>query len=103
MRGMGGELASDPELVARMAAMVARRDQASALQGRFEASGGSQVSAVDPDARHLHKGGTSVVGYNGQIAVCHYRLYYFKSVLTFHNNIRSSFSALSSVFLLKRV
>ena len=64
-----GESDADPELAARMASLVARRDQARALQERLEASGESQLSEVDPDARHLHKGGTSVVGYNGQIAV----------------------------------
>ena len=35
----------------------------------MEASGEQQLSEVDPDARLLQKRGTSIVGYNGQIAV----------------------------------
>ncbi len=56
-------------LEARMVAMVARRDQTRALQERLEASGASHLSEVNPDARHVHKGGAYVVGYNGPIAV----------------------------------
>ena len=60
---------SDPDLVAKMAALVARCEQKKALQERLEASGEKQLSEVDPDARLLRKRGQSVVGYNGQIAV----------------------------------
>ncbi len=60
---------SDPDLVAKMAALVARCEQKKALQERLEASGAKQLSEVDPDARLLRKNGKSVVGYNGQIAV----------------------------------
>ena len=60
---------SDPELVAKMAALVARCEQKKVLQKRLEASGAEQLSEVDPDARLLRKSGKSVVGYNGQIAV----------------------------------
>ncbi len=60
---------SDPDLVAKMAALVARCEQKKALQERVLASGEKQLSEVDPDARLLSKRGKSVVGYNGQIAV----------------------------------
>ena len=60
---------SDPDLVSKMTALLARREQIEALQNRLEASGEKQLSEVDPDARLLSKRGKSVVGYNGQIAV----------------------------------
>lgn len=59
----------DPDLVRKMEDLLARRARKQALQEQLEASGESQVSEVDPDARLLSKGGRSVVGYNGQIAV----------------------------------
>ena len=60
---------SDPDLVAKMEALIERRARKKALQEQLEASGDTQVSEVDPDARLLRKNGKSVVGYNGQIAV----------------------------------
>jgi len=59
----------DPDLVAKITALVARCQKKKALQERLEASGEQQLSEVDPDARLLQKRGTSIVGYNGQIAV----------------------------------
>lgn len=60
---------SDPDLVGKMEELLARRAKRQALQEQLEAGGETQVSEVDPDARLLSKGGKSVVGYNGQIAV----------------------------------
>ena len=62
----GGE---DPELAAKIAALVEKQKHKKALQERLQESGGSQVSEVDPDARMLRKHGKSVGGYNCQIAV----------------------------------
>jgi len=59
----------DPDLVRKMEELLARRAKRQALQEQLEASGGTQVSEVDPDARLLSRSGRSVVGYNGQIAV----------------------------------
>ena len=60
---------SDPDLVRKMEDLLARRARKKALQEQLEASGGTQLSEIDPDARLLCKGGRSVIGYNGQIAV----------------------------------
>jgi len=62
----GGE---DPELAAKIEALVKRQKHRQALQERLEASGDSQVSEVDPDARLMKKHGKTVGGYNCQIAV----------------------------------
>lgn len=59
----------DPDLVRKMAELLARRAAKKALQDRMDKSGGTQVSEVGPDARLLRKSGRSVVGYNDQIAV----------------------------------
>ncbi len=64
-----GESDTDPERAARMVSLVARRDQARALQERLEASGASHLSEVNTDACHVYKSGTSMVGYSDQIAV----------------------------------
>lgn len=40
-----------------------------ALQERLDASGEKPLSEIAFDARHLHKSGKSVVGYNGPIAI----------------------------------
>ena len=50
-------------------AAVAMRRTKKALQERMEASGESQISEVDADARLLRKGDKTVGGYNCQIAV----------------------------------
>ena len=62
----GGE---DPELAAKIKALVEKQQHRQALQERLQASGDSQVSEVDPDARLLRKNGKTVGGYNCQIAV----------------------------------
>ncbi|MYJ86989.1 MAG: hypothetical protein F4044_04655 [Rhodobacteraceae bacterium] len=45
----------DPDLVRRMEELLARRARKKALQEQLEASGGTQVSEIDPDARLLRK------------------------------------------------
>ena len=62
----GGE---DPELAAKIEAMVEKQKHKKALQERLQESGESQVSEVDPDARMMKKHGKLVGGYNCQIAV----------------------------------
>ena len=62
----GGE---DPELAAKIEALVKKQNHKKALQERLQESGESQVSEVDPDARMLRKHGKLVGGYNCQIAV----------------------------------
>ena len=59
----------DPELSAKIEALVERQKYKQALQERLLESGESQISEVDPDARLLHKHGKTVGGYNCQIAV----------------------------------
>ncbi len=53
----------------RLAALMARRAQAQADLDRLEASGETQLSKTDPDARLLSKSHQSIAGYNVQIAV----------------------------------
>ena len=62
----GGE---DPELAAKIEALVEKQKHKQALQERLLESGESQVSEVDPDARTMKKHGKLVGGYNCQIAV----------------------------------
>ena len=57
------------EAASQHAALVARREAAAADLARLEASGETQLSRTDPDARLLSKSGQSVSGYNVQIAV----------------------------------
>ena len=61
--------AEDPELAPKIEALVERQQNKKALQERLLASGESQVSEVDVDARLLSKHGKTVGGYNCQIAV----------------------------------
>lgn len=61
--GGGGTLAE------KMAALMARRAQAQADLEQLEASGETQLSRTDVDARLLRKNGQRVAGYNVQIAV----------------------------------
>jgi transposase len=61
--GGGGDLAQ------KIAALRAKRAQAQADQERLEASGETQLSRTDEDARLLSKSGQRVAGYNVQIAV----------------------------------
>ena len=62
----GGE---DPELAAKIEALVKKQKHKRALQERLQTSGDSQISEVDPDARLLKKDSKVVGGYNCQIAV----------------------------------
>jgi Transposase DDE domain len=53
----------------KLAVLMAKRAQAKAGLDQLEASGETQLSKTDPDARLLSKSGQSVAGYNVQIAV----------------------------------
>lgn len=53
----------------KLAALMAKREQAKAGLDELKASGETQLSMTDPDARLLSKSGQSVAGYNVQIAV----------------------------------
>lgn len=61
--GAGGDLAQ------KVAALMAKRAQTQAELKRLAASGETQVSRTDADARLLTKNGQTVAGYNVQIAV----------------------------------
>ena len=61
--GDGGDIG------AKVAALMARRSRAQADLDRLEASGETQLSLTDPDARLLVKGGQGIAGYNVQAAV----------------------------------
>ena len=66
----GGEDGDGGETLAeKMAALMARRAKAQADLERLQASGETQLSRTDADARLLRKNGQSVAGYNVQIAV----------------------------------
>ncbi len=53
----------------RLAALEAKRAAAQAALDRLAASGETQLSRTDPDARLLSKAGQTVAGYNVQVAV----------------------------------
>lgn len=57
------------DVTARLEALLARRAAARADLARLEASGASQLSRTDADARLLSKSGQTLAGYNAQIAV----------------------------------
>ena len=57
------------DIGAKVAALMARRLRAQVDLDRLEASGETQLSLTDPDARLLVKGGQGVAGYNVQAAV----------------------------------
>src|ERR1700739_4107010 len=61
--GDGGDIG------AKVAALMARRSRAQADLDRLEASGETQLSLTDPDARLLVKGGQGIAGYNVQAVV----------------------------------
>ena len=65
----GADSGEDPELAAKIEALVERREHKEALRERLQASEENQISEVDPDARVLRKSGKVVGGYNCQIAV----------------------------------
>src|SRR5213079_485744 len=62
-RGGGGDIAQ------KVAALMAKRAQAQVALATLAASGETQVSRTDADARLLSKNGQTVAGYNVQIAV----------------------------------
>ena len=62
-RGGGGDIGE------KVAALMAKRAQVQADLDRLEASGETQLSRTDADARLLSKSGQTVAGYNVQIAV----------------------------------
>ena len=66
--GDGGS-ADSGDIGAKVAALMARRSRAQADLDRLEASGETQLSLTDPDARLLVKSGQGVAGYNVQTAV----------------------------------
>jgi transposase len=57
------------DLAGKLTALLAKRAAAAADVATLEASGQTQLSRTDPDARRLSKNGQSVSGYNVQIAV----------------------------------
>jgi transposase len=61
--GGGGDVAG------KVAALMAKRAKVQASLEEVDASGETQLSRTDPDARLLTKGGQVVAGYNVQIAV----------------------------------
>ena len=63
------EVAEDPELAAKIEALVKRQRRKKALQQRLQDSEESQLSEVDADARLLKRRKDLVGGYNCQIAV----------------------------------
>jgi transposase len=62
----GGDSA---DIGAKAAALMARRSRAQADLDRLEASGETQLSLTDPDARLLVKSGQGIAGYNVQAVV----------------------------------
>jgi transposase len=65
--GAGGGDGGD--IGAKVSALMAKRLRAEADLARLEASGETQISLTDPDARLLVKNGQGVAGYNVQSAV----------------------------------
>ena len=63
------EGAEDPNLVAKINALIERQQDKKALRERLLESGKDQLSEVDADARLRTKRGKTVGGYNCQIAV----------------------------------
>src|SRR5229473_3274988 len=61
--GDGGDLG------AKVSALMAKRSRAQADLARLDASGETQMSLTDPDARLLSKNGQTVAGYNVQAVV----------------------------------
>lgn len=64
--GRGGD---GGDIGAKVSALMAKRSRAEADLARLEASGETQMSLTDPDARLLVKGGQAVAGYNVQSVV----------------------------------
>ncbi|MGZ3311810.1 MAG: IS1182 family transposase, partial [Xanthobacteraceae bacterium] len=68
-RGNGDDGPDGVDIGEKLAALMTRRAQAKADLDRLDASGETQLSKTDPDARLLSKSSQSVAGYNVQIAV----------------------------------
>src|ERR1700681_1958353 len=66
--GDGGE-GDGGDIGAKVATLMAKRSRAQADLDRLEASGETQLSLTDPDARLLAKNGQALVGYNVQAVV----------------------------------
>ena len=66
--GDGGE-GDGGDIGAKVATLMAKRSRAQADLDRLEASGETQLSLTDPDARLLAKNGQALVGYNVQVVV----------------------------------
>jgi transposase len=64
--GAGGD---GSDIGAKVSALMAKRSRAEADLARLEASGETQMSLTDPDARLLIKNGQAVAGYNVQSVV----------------------------------
>jgi transposase len=64
-----GDGGAGADIGAKVAALMARRSRAEADLDRLEASGETQLSLTDPDARLLVKSGQGVAGYNVQAVV----------------------------------
>jgi transposase len=66
----GGDGAGDGgDIGAKVTTLMAKRSRAQADLDRLEASGETQLSLTDPDARLLVKSGQGVVGYNVQAVI----------------------------------
>jgi transposase len=63
------ERRSHANVAGKLAALIAKREAASADLAKLAASGQTQLSRTDDDARLLSKNGQSVAGYNVQLAV----------------------------------
>jgi transposase len=64
-----GDSGDGADIGAKVAALMARRSRAQSDLDRLEASGETQLSLTDPDARLLVKSGQGVAGYNVQAVV----------------------------------
>jgi transposase len=65
----GGGMSQSGDMSQRVAALLAKRAKAKADFDRLEASGETQLSRTDADARLLSKGGQIIAGYNVQVAI----------------------------------
>ena len=68
-RGEDGDGGNSVDIGQRVAALMAKRARAQAELEALEASGETQLSRTDADARLLTKNGQTVAGYNVQVAV----------------------------------
>jgi len=67
--GRGDDGGNGGDLGARVSALMAKRSRAQADLAQLKASGETQLSVTDPDARLLSKGDQTVAGYNVQLVV----------------------------------